>query len=271
MNDTEKKIAETICEVKMSAEMEKKLAIVVQSIKTPKNSSDRPSLATRFSEWLEWIDPFDRYCFIKSYDEYVNLSYSEKTVWFFLYKEHSISGRFWTLTGITNSDDELIENYKKYRWPIQYFLRKNFDIRFWRHTLKNIWYTKVSCVFNPRQKWLTKKIPNTWADKVSLIQELNFEMVLNFVDYEKCFECINYDSDKYHKKFSKELKECYNYISVERPILVEQYESSFPDLDQCSGDYKKDYGETNRLEKLLNDTDTKYLTWIVKNRGFFWV
>ena len=33
---------------------------------------------------------------------------------------------------------------------------------------------------------------------------------------------------------------------------------------------KEKYGEVNRIEKEIEDLDTKWLTWIVVNRNFFW-
>ena len=34
--------------------------------------------------------------------------------------------------------------------------------------------------------------------------------------------------------------------------------------------YEELYGEVNRLEKLLYDTDTAYMVWLVKNRNTLW-
>lgn len=68
---------------------------------------------------------------------------------------------------------------------------------------------------NPRQKWLKKQIPDDWSDKVWLITELNFAMVVHFVDGEKCFDNTDYEaSGENHAKFANELKDCYDYIKI---------------------------------------------------------
>jgi hypothetical protein len=38
----------------------------------------------------------------------------------------------------------------------------------------------------------------------------------------------------------------------------------------ASATYEEAYGEVNRLEKELEELDTKWLVWIVENRNFFW-
>jgi hypothetical protein len=96
-------------------------------------------------------------------------------------------------------------------------------------------------------------------------------MIVHFVEDEKCFEMTDYEgSGEIHLKFARELMECYMYITVRRPNLDKQYWTSFPEDDKYTGDYYKDYAETNRLEKELEEQDTKWLTWIVTNRNFLW-
>ena len=44
---------------------------------------------------------------------------------------------------------------------------------------------QIKSWFNPSQKWLTKDIPNTWCDKVTLIPHLLFSCLVHFVEEEK--------------------------------------------------------------------------------------
>ena len=125
---------------------------------------------------------------------------------------------------------------------------------------------------NPSQKWLKKQIPDDWSDKTHLIPELNFAMVVHFVDGEKCFDNTDYEaSGENHVKFANDLKDCYDYIKNRRPALQKQHDASYPDEETMTGVYAVDYAELNRLEVLINKEDTKYLVWIVINRDFFWV
>jgi hypothetical protein len=124
---------------------------------------------------------------------------------------------------------------------------------------------------NPRQKWLKKQIPDGWCDKVCLIKDLNFAMVVHFIDGEKCFDNTDYEgSGEAQTKFATELKDCYDYIKNRRPKLDTEYWAAFPSEETRTGVYETDYAETNRLEVLINKEDTKYLVWIVTNRDFFW-
>jgi hypothetical protein len=177
----------------------------------------------------------------------------------------------------SNGDDDgsefsKVDAHLKKKYPVQFFLRDTVigtiesKLSYYRNYW---WYRKVSTFFNPRQKWLTKQIPNTWCDKTTLIPQLNFAMIVHFVDVEKCFENTVYDDSPEHIKFASELKECYNFIKVVLPELEKQRDASYPTT--YTGDYYKDYGELNRLEKIIDEETTKWLVWIVTNRNHFWV
>ena len=148
----------------------------------------------------------------------------------------------------------------------------------------------IKAFLNPRQKWLTKKIPNTWCDKVELIPLCLFEMIKHFVedeidsvpwsldeDVEKGY-CTREYSDKMVAAENK-IREIYNYYTVVRPDLYKQLDGSFPDLGANFMDswnsinidlYKTMYSELNRLEELIEKKDTEYLLDIIKLRGYLW-
>lgn len=220
----------------------------------------------RLKYWLEDHNPFTVWLRVDSFEDYQKLSYKQKTVWFFYFKNFYVTSEWHQAA--EGGEGAIIDTYQKYKWPIQYFLRKTLRLEDAPHKIKRFWYEKISATLNPRQKWLTKKIPNTWSDKVWLIPELNFEMVVHFVDGEDCFSSVVYDDTTDHIKFAKGLKECYHYITATRPKLQKDYDDSFP--EKPTGDFKKDYVENMKLEKLIEDTDTKWLVWIMKNRMGFW-
>lgn len=219
-----------------------------------------------FCYWLEDNNPFAGYVTVSSAEEYINLPRNKRTVFSFWYLRpyivdgESIFGR--------KSDRDAIDTFNKYKFPVQYFLRENaFKLK----CKISRGYDWLRYAINPRQKWLTKQIPNSWCDKVTLIRDLNFAMVVHFIDEEKCFEYTDYEgSSEAHAKFAAELKECYNYIKIVRPTLQVAHDNSYPTDETHTGDYHKDYAEVNRLEKEIEDQDTKWLTWIVTNRGFLW-
>ena len=155
--------------------------------------------------------------------------------------------------------------------------------RFWRHDV----YYGFTSYFNPRQKWLTKEIPNTWCDKVELIPRLLFACLIDFVEKEKGLNQLDIDwSDDLEKgyvsqdyvdnviKVYSELKDVYNYIKTERPSLQKQHDESYPDYplpaDMKNLPYDELYSETNRLEKLIEEKDQWAMHAIVTRVGYLW-
>ena len=163
---------------------------------------------------------------------------------------------------------------------------------------------QIFAYFNPRQKWLTKTIPKTWCDKVTLIPHLLFECLIHFVDKERG---IRYDTD-----WEEELKkgyitqeyvdsikardalllEVYNYVKTERAALEIEHQNSYPkplcptrDLfaknedgnrvmrscqDVYGMSFNEAYAETNRLEKVIAEKDMWAMNAIVKHYQYLW-
>jgi hypothetical protein len=163
---------------------------------------------------------------------------------------------------------------------------------------------KISAFFNPRQKWLTKTIPNTWCDKVSLIPHLLFTCLIHYVEQEEGLS-DNYDyaedlekgyvSQQYVDSVletDRELREVYNYIKTERLQLEEQHENSYPTPNSKAGDifvenkdgsctmrsceelygmsYKEAYAEVRRLEALIEEKDMWAMKTIIKHYQKMW-
>ena len=223
-----------------------------------------------FKYWVSDRNPFNRYVHVNSADEYINMPWNGRSVYRFWYVEPFIVGSGTTARAFGGSkaerkkvDDFIIKNH-----TIQFYLRK-WGLRLrWKCKAIHDW---CSTTINPRQKWLTKQIPKSWSDKTWLIPTLNFAMVVDFIEGEEALNVTDWEaSSEQADKFSKELMDCYNYIKVRRPDLEKRHENSYPEVENMTDDYLTDYAETNRLEVELNKEDTKYLTWIVVNRDFFW-
>ena len=164
---------------------------------------------------------------------------------------------------------------------------------------------KIEAFFNPRQKWLTKTIPNTWCDKVTLVPHLLFSCLTHYVEDEKGLQDHidwtedlekGYISQEYVdsvKSTDKELREVYNYIKTERPELEKQHQNSYPTRRSTGVDdlfvetedgnitmrscedlygmpYKEAYAETHRLEALIEEKDMWAMQTIVKHYQKMW-
>lgn len=152
--------------------------------------------------------------------------------------------------------------------------------RFWRSDVID----PILTFFNPRQKWLTKVIPNTWCDKVELVPTVNFAILVDFVESEKGLSQLDlnwsddlkngYVSQEYIDNVNRvygELKDVYTYIKVERPHLEKQLSESYPPFpDSKDVPYSVAYSEVNRIEKCLADKDTWALLKIIEHRGCLW-
>ena len=100
------------------------------------------------------------------------------------------------------------------------------------NTLSNIYWwadrkREIQSFFNPRQKWLTKKIPNQWCDKVELLKLVAFESIVHFVEEEKCFEANDWEFCDSHKEYADKIKFAYNRVKIDLPALKEQEEKAF--------------------------------------------
>jgi hypothetical protein len=229
-------------------------------------SDYKPNVWQKFKDWLDDFNPFNRYKSVKTVEEYTSMPRRDRMVWGIFYMHPHISGPY-SLFG-HSKDRKALDEFIKKEFPVQNWIREtSFTL-----TIKfSVKYDKLRYFLNPRQKWLIKQIPNEWNDKTNLIPLVNFSMVKHFVEVEDA-RCITdwANSGDSANKFYTELKDCHDYIKNRRPQLEKDLDASYPDEDNRTGNYEIDYAETNRLELLINKEDTKYLTWIVVNRDFFW-
>jgi hypothetical protein len=157
----------------------------------------------------------------------------------------------------------------------------------WRMT----YWDKIRPIFKPQNKRLRKFIPRTWRDTSHFIVQLNFEMIKIFYEEEYMADIVDWDSDDPHRKFARWLEHTYFYITKARPQLeidldnaypptkpIEDMFERIPQEDGTTRMYLKDdgipyevkYKEVNRIEKLIDDTDTKILKEFIDYKDFFW-
>jgi hypothetical protein len=156
-----------------------------------------------------------------------------------------------------------------------------------KHKLINT-YDKLIYVLNPRQKWLTSKIPKHWQDKPELLRDIMFAIFVNYIE-DECNGKLDpdefnndlangYISLKYveeHVKRSNELNEIYNYIKFERPKLENDLANSYPDveIDQFSNIISRSYDEYKKafeIEKEISISDKWALQTILDYREYLY-
>ena len=130
---------------------------------------------------------------------------------------------------------------------------------------------KIKCFFNPRNKWVSKAVSNQWRDKDILFKEILFAGIIHYVEEEKALSNMTWKA-----KEKEKIVEIYNWAKAGRFIMEREIADAYPKgfewpISKVSAeDYFKLYGKVNELEKLRDNTDTKHLVWLVKNRMILW-
>lgn len=143
--------------------------------------------------------------------------------------------------------------FLNFKWALQNYLRPNYPR--WRSSLKK----------------------HEYKDGSSLIEDSNFNLILDFYYDEVVDGCVDWQADKRHKKFYTELLENVRWIEVEKPrkekeyIKSLEYASNNPIFDKNEKfDYYATYKHSNTVEDSLKNKTTEILKWLCENRGFFW-
>ena len=160
-------------------------------------------------------------------------------------------------------------------WLRWLMFKKNFSYKI-PYQIRDGWY-KFKCFFNPKNKKYRAAIPNTWADVCVLIEDVNFAFIKGFYEDEYKSGWVDWEgSGEPTSKFAKWLEKAYQYITVERPQLQKDLDAAYPPLTakrltEINRDsYEEEYAEVHRIEKLIQDKDTKTLTETIKYRQYFW-
>ena len=153
------------------------------------------------------------------------------------------------------------------------------------------YYDYIKPIFNPCNKRIRKSVSRNWKDISHLMIDVNFEMIKAFYEDEYKKDIVDWEATEHHSEFAKWLEGAYAYITKERPQLEIDLNNSYPPFKSFEDMFKpvidKDgkkmfemaddgipyevkYKEVNRIEKLIEDTDTEILTEFSKRRNYFW-
>ena len=160
-------------------------------------------------------------------------------------------------------------------WLPWLMFKKNLSYKI-PYQIRDGWY-KFKCFFNPKNKKYRAAIPNTWVDVCALIEDVNFAFITGFYEDEYKSGLVDWEgSGEHNSKFAKWLEKAYKYITIERPQLQKDLDAAYPPLtakrltEINRASYEEEYAEVHRIEKLIQDKDTKTLTETIKYRQYFW-
>ena len=193
-----------------------------------------------------------------------------------LYSNKNMNKPFWYKTPSSLSWDDW-ESWRvntRQQYPIQYFFREDvslyFSIRWSR--IKNLKYN-IKCFFFPMHQEIRKAIPREWVDVCSLVVDINFAMILSFKK-EADASWVNWDGTEEHRKFKNWLDAAADWIQKARPELEKQKDNAYPPhplpVELKGKTYDELYGEVNRIEKLINETDSNIIKQMIDYRDYMW-
>jgi len=210
---------------------------------------------------------------VSSAEEYINMSEFARgeLVWYWphiWYIEPSSLPCNFENFGVKGclSDWEKVKNFLKNEYPVQYFLREEVSLFFGRlnRRFRDFSYP-IKCAFFPRNKNYSKLIPNTWQSADRIMESVIIEGFMSNISDEtiKCWATDKFSS--HWREKAKEARACRKYFAVDREKIKTQMELEWDNLS-INKSFKVKYKKVNNLEKKLDDSDTKWLTWIIENR-----
>lgn len=132
-------------------------------------------------------------------------------------------------------------------------------------------------IFRPANRDLIKLISRRPMDYCDYMLQVNFMIILKFKkEYEERYA---QDPDAHEETLAMRawLKSAHSWITEGRGNMNKELDKAYEDVNLTlainnftSYDYAEDYKEVNRIEKLINDTDTEILNGMVKYREYLW-
>ena len=224
---------------------------------------------------------------VSSVEEYFNLPSTTREWYGFYKKPYSLPWEF----APNYKDEKGWNNYYstiKKQYPLQYFFREwlfSFENPLYSLFKKYIHWPIKDVKYNIKiflrpfyKRWRATLPRHQYKDISQLIVDSNFALLLDFYYEEVLDGHVDWDADELHKTFRNELEKHVDWIENQQPILEKEIESALTEahdnkkFSKETGkiDFNKTYKCHNKLEKIKEQRITIILTWMIKNRVFFW-
>jgi|GEM_PF-2432022 len=159
------------------------------------------------------------------------------------------------------------EKHIKKEYPVQYWLRENFQ-----YTFRQLYRTVKGLkryIINPRRRMRKAVFPVQYMDLVELVPHFHFQAIIEFVEVEKTFEVTDWSEESISEK-GKKLKELYNYVKYERPFLLEKLSMAYEKVEITIEYDPNRYDRVDVINKEIKDRDTELCIWVIQNRDILW-
>ena len=159
------------------------------------------------------------------------------------------------------------EKHIKKEYPIQHWLRENFQYTF-RHYYRTIKRLKYY-IIKPRRRMRNAVFSAQYMDLVDLVPHFHFQTIIEFVEVEKTFETTEWVGEGVAEK-ARKLKELYNYVKYERSFLLEKLDMAYERVEITDVSDQTCYERVDVINKEIKDKDTELCIWVITNRDLFW-
>ena len=156
-------------------------------------------------------------------------------------------------------------------YPIQYFIRDVLLLKFitLKRKLRELKSWIKYRVNHPRKQIIKSVFIPEYQDLDSIIVKFCLACIVEYVEKEKCFEHIVWDSDDNRATDANTIKEIYTYAKCTRPLLLQEIQMLWKSLPDKVSDMKE-YDPINLKEQEVKDLDTKWCAWVVTHRDRLW-
>ena len=200
-------------------------------------------------------------------EEWLKLSRSERAP----HKWYWPTGWYEAPFAMMMNDWDNWEKHIKKEYPIQHWLRENFQYTF-RHYFRIIKGLK-RYIINPRRRMRNAVFSAQYMDLVELVPHFHFQTIIEFVEVEKTFETTEWTGEEVSQdtvEKGKKLKELYNYVKYERPFLLEKLSMAYERVEITDITDETRYSRVDAIDKEIKDRDTELCIWVISNRNLFW-
>lgn len=128
------------------------------------------------------------------------------------------------------------------------------------YPIRDFYHKHIRTIWRPQHSRIRKVIPKYWMDLDHVLQDVCFEIIKSFYEDEYKADIVDWEGTGGDALvFTKWLEEAYTYVTSYRKVLEKQIDNAYPN-------YKK----VEKLEKEMEDKDTKVMIELVKWRRHMW-
>jgi hypothetical protein len=181
-----------------------------------------------------------------------------------------------TVQGWEHFDMEIRKRYPIQGWFREWFLSIDNPVYWFFYRLsKNIRGIKnnVRRFIKPCHPRFRKVYPrHKWHDLKEVIEDINFALIQDFYYEEISKDFVNWNSTDEHKAFRAWIEDAIFWIEKAEPQAQKDLDAAYENVDKKnkSLSYEQKYAEVNRIERTIEETNTRILKEMIEHRGFFW-